>query len=101
MNLFRTWDDLIKEFTNVARKVMHKGGEKFVPIKVVAAHVKLQEHVRYVTLGESEKMARSNPHFVDLSIHFATFLHRRGLHDVNISHFNAISCLYVDVFFSL
>ena len=48
MNIFRTWDDLIKEFTNVAREVMRKRGEKFVPIKVVAAHAKLQERIRYL-----------------------------------------------------
>ncbi|KAG2358351.1 cytoplasmic dynein heavy chain 1 [Suillus spraguei] len=48
MNIFRTWDDLIKEFTNVAREVMRKRGEKFVPIKVVAAHAKLQERTRYL-----------------------------------------------------
>ncbi|KAG1882389.1 dynein heavy chain, N-terminal region 1-domain-containing protein [Suillus subluteus] len=43
MNIFRTWDDLIKEFTNVAREVMRKRGEKFVPIKVVAAHAYLRD----------------------------------------------------------
>ncbi|KAJ8587100.1 hypothetical protein M405DRAFT_742471 [Rhizopogon salebrosus TDB-379] len=48
MNIFRTWEDLIKEFTNVAREVMRKRGEKFVPIKVVAAHAKLQERTRYL-----------------------------------------------------
>ncbi|KAG1851153.1 dynein heavy chain, N-terminal region 1-domain-containing protein [Suillus subluteus] len=42
------WDDFIKEFTNIARLVMRKGGEKFVPIKVVAAHAKLQEQTRYL-----------------------------------------------------
>ncbi|KAJ7070130.1 dynein heavy chain, N-terminal region 1-domain-containing protein [Mycena amicta] len=46
--IFRTWDDLIKEFTNVAREVMRKRGEKFIPIKVVNAHTKLQERTRYL-----------------------------------------------------
>ncbi|EPQ61281.1 dynein heavy chain protein 2 [Gloeophyllum trabeum ATCC 11539] len=48
MNIFRTWDDLIKEFTNVAREVTRKRSEKFIPIKVVPAHAKLQERVRYL-----------------------------------------------------
>jgi len=45
---FRTWDDLIKEFTNVARGVARKRSEKFIPIKVLPAHGKLQERVRYL-----------------------------------------------------
>ncbi|KAG1826379.1 dynein heavy chain, N-terminal region 1-domain-containing protein [Suillus variegatus] len=48
MNVFRTWDDLIEEFTNVARDVMRKRGERFVPIEVVAAHAQLQERTRYL-----------------------------------------------------
>ncbi|KAG2350134.1 hypothetical protein BDR05DRAFT_1007076 [Suillus weaverae] len=48
MNIFWTWDDLIKEFTNVAREVMRKHREKFVPIKDVGAHTKLQERTRYL-----------------------------------------------------
>lgn len=48
MNIFRTWDDLVKEFTNVAREVTRKRSEKFIPIKVVPAHAKLQERVRYL-----------------------------------------------------
>ncbi|EDR09748.1 dynein heavy chain protein 2 [Laccaria bicolor S238N-H82] len=46
--IFRTWDDLIKEFTNVAREVTRKRSEKFIPIKVVPAHGKLVERVRYL-----------------------------------------------------
>ncbi|KII86258.1 hypothetical protein PLICRDRAFT_143847 [Plicaturopsis crispa FD-325 SS-3] len=48
MNIFRTWDDQIKEFTNVAREVTRKRSEKFIPIKVVPAHAKLQERTRYL-----------------------------------------------------
>ena len=48
MNIFRTWDDLIKEFTNVAREVTRKRSEKFIPIKVINAHAKLQERTRYL-----------------------------------------------------
>jgi hypothetical protein len=33
--IFRMWDDLIREFTNVAREVTRKRSEKFIPIKVV------------------------------------------------------------------
>ncbi|KAK7472211.1 dynein heavy chain [Stygiomarasmius scandens] len=48
MNIFRTWDDQIKEFTNVAREVTRKRSERFIPIKIVPAHAKLQERVRYL-----------------------------------------------------
>ncbi len=46
--IFRAWDDLIKEFTNVAREVTRKRQEKFIPIKVYPAHAKLQERCRYL-----------------------------------------------------
>ncbi|EDR06790.1 uncharacterized protein LACBIDRAFT_299671 [Laccaria bicolor S238N-H82] len=46
--IFRTWDDLIKEFTNVAREVTRKRSEKIIPIKVVLRHGKLVERVRYL-----------------------------------------------------
>ncbi|EMD41483.1 dynein heavy chain protein 2 [Gelatoporia subvermispora B] len=48
MATFRTWDDHIKEFTNVARELMRKRGERFIPIKVVPAHAKLQDRIRYL-----------------------------------------------------
>ncbi|KAF9068581.1 cytoplasmic dynein heavy chain 1 [Rhodocollybia butyracea] len=48
MVIFRTWDDQIKEFTNVAREVTRKRSERFIPIKVVSAHAKLQERTRYL-----------------------------------------------------
>ncbi|KAJ3032718.1 hypothetical protein HDV00_007194 [Rhizophlyctis rosea] len=46
--VFRTWDDQVKEFTNVAREVTRKRSEKFLPIKIHPAHVKLQERVAFV-----------------------------------------------------
>jgi dynein heavy chain 1 len=48
MNIFRTWDDLMKEFTNVAREVTRRRSEKFIPIKIAPAHAKLQERCRYL-----------------------------------------------------
>ncbi|KAJ8475485.1 hypothetical protein ONZ51_g6524 [Trametes cubensis] len=48
MAIFRTWDDHMKEFTNIAREVTRKRGEKFIPIKVVPAHAKLQDRIRYL-----------------------------------------------------
>jgi hypothetical protein len=46
--IFRVWDDCVKEFTTVAREVTRKRAEKFIPIKVASAHAKLQERVRYL-----------------------------------------------------
>ncbi|KAI0727592.1 dynein heavy chain, N-terminal region 1-domain-containing protein [Fomitopsis betulina] len=48
VEIFRTWDDNIKEFTNVAREVTRKRMERFIPIKVVPAHAKLQDRCRYL-----------------------------------------------------
>ncbi|THH27962.1 hypothetical protein EUX98_g6222 [Antrodiella citrinella] len=48
MGIFRTWDDHIKEFTNVAREVTRKRSEKFIPIKVLPAHAKMQDRTRYL-----------------------------------------------------
>ena len=45
--MFRMWDDLIKEFRNVAREVTRRS-EKFILVKVVLAHGKLVERVRYL-----------------------------------------------------
>ena len=46
--VFRTWDEFMKEFTNVAREVTRKRNEKFIPIKINAAHTKLQERIAFV-----------------------------------------------------
>ena len=46
--IFRTWDDLMKEFTNVAREVTRRRSEKFIPIKIQPAHGKLAERCRYL-----------------------------------------------------
>ncbi|KAG8913305.1 hypothetical protein FRC00_002656 [Tulasnella sp. 408] len=46
--LFRTWDDQIKEFTNVAREVTRRRSEKFIPIRIQPAHAKLMERTRYL-----------------------------------------------------
>ncbi|CAL1696879.1 unnamed protein product [Somion occarium] len=48
MGIFRTWDEHIKEFTNVAREVTRKRQERFIPIKIVPAHAKLQDRCRYL-----------------------------------------------------
>lgn len=45
---FKVWDDVLKEFTNVAREVTRKRSEKFLPIKINAAHWKLAERCAYL-----------------------------------------------------
>ncbi|KAI8818344.1 dynein heavy chain [Fimicolochytrium jonesii] len=46
--LFRTWDEQVKEFTNVARDLTRKRSEKFLPIKLTPMHVKLQERIKFI-----------------------------------------------------
>lgn len=48
MDIFRSWDESIKEFTNVAREVTRKRSERFIPIKVAPAHAKLQDRMSYL-----------------------------------------------------
>lgn len=48
MTIFQTWDDEIKDFTTVAREVTRKRSERFIPIKILPAHARLQERVRYL-----------------------------------------------------
>ncbi|TPX59802.1 hypothetical protein PhCBS80983_g02245 [Powellomyces hirtus] len=47
-DVFRTWDDQVKEFTNVARDVTRKRSEKFLPIKINPVHGKLQERISFL-----------------------------------------------------
>ncbi|KAJ3176317.1 hypothetical protein HDU87_005359 [Geranomyces variabilis] len=46
--VFRTWDEQVKEFTNVARDVTRKRSEKFLPIKIDPVHAKLQERIAFL-----------------------------------------------------
>ncbi|CAG8621164.1 6805_t:CDS:10, partial [Dentiscutata erythropus] len=43
--VFGSWDGDIKEFTNVARDVMRKRSDKFIPIIINPTHDKLQERI--------------------------------------------------------
>ncbi|KAJ3099515.1 hypothetical protein HDU96_010687, partial [Phlyctochytrium bullatum] len=47
-DVFRTWEEQIKEFTNVAREVTRKRSEKILPIKINNAHSKLQERINFI-----------------------------------------------------
>ncbi|MCJ1268673.1 hypothetical protein MMC22_008561 [Lobaria immixta] len=46
--IWRTWDENVKDFTNVAREVTRRRAEKFIPIKVISRHVKTQERLDYI-----------------------------------------------------
>lgn len=47
--IFRTWEENIKEFTNVAREVTRRRNEKFIPIKISKKHSELESRIRYVS----------------------------------------------------
>lgn len=47
--IFRTWEDNIKEFTNVAREVTRRRNEKFIPIKINKKHSELEARIKYVS----------------------------------------------------
>lgn len=46
--VFQVWDDLMKDFVNIAREVTRKRSEKFLPIKINPAHAKLRERLNYI-----------------------------------------------------
>ena len=46
--IFRTWEENVKEFTNVAREVTRRRNEKFIPIKINKKHVELESRIKYV-----------------------------------------------------
>lgn len=48
-DIFRTWEENIKEFTNVAREVTRRRNEKFIPIKINKKHSELEARIKYVS----------------------------------------------------
>ncbi|KAJ9300682.1 hypothetical protein DTO271G3_1846 [Paecilomyces variotii] len=46
--IWRTWDENLKEFTNVARDATRRRNEKFIPIKITPRHLKTQERLKYI-----------------------------------------------------
>lgn len=48
-SIWRAWDGDLKEFTNVARDVMRRRNEKFIPIKVSPRHIETQERLKYIS----------------------------------------------------
>ncbi|KTW31656.1 dynein heavy chain [Pneumocystis jirovecii RU7] len=58
--VFQTWDDHLKEFTNMAREVTRKRSEKFIPIKIISQHIKTQERLAYIkTFRQGHEQLRS------------------------------------------
>ncbi|OAA56942.1 dynein heavy chain [Niveomyces insectorum RCEF 264] len=47
-DIFRAWDDNVKEFTNVAREVTRRRNDKFIPIKINPHHAHLQARLKYI-----------------------------------------------------
>ena len=47
-NVWRAWDENVKDFTNTARELVRRRNEKFIPIKIVPRHTKTQERLSYV-----------------------------------------------------
>ena len=46
--VFATWDENMKDFTNVAREVSRKRAERFIAIKINPAHSALQDRIVYI-----------------------------------------------------
>ncbi|KAI9821833.1 MAG: hypothetical protein M1827_002415 [Pycnora praestabilis] len=47
--IWRIWDENIKEFTNGAREVTRRRNDRFIPIKIVAKHRKTQDRFNYIS----------------------------------------------------
>jgi dynein heavy chain 1, cytosolic len=46
--VWKAWDENLKDFTNVAREVMRRRNEKFIPIKIQPRHQKTLDRLQYV-----------------------------------------------------
>ena len=46
--IWHTWEEHAKDFTNVARELMRKRAEKFMPIKVNGRHAETQSRMTYI-----------------------------------------------------
>jgi dynein heavy chain 1 len=46
--VFRAWDEHQKEFTNVAREVLRRRNEKFIPIKISPKHTGTKDRLEYI-----------------------------------------------------
>lgn len=46
--IWKTWEESIRDFTNVAREVTRRRNEKFIPIKVTPRHTDTQDRLTYV-----------------------------------------------------
>lgn len=47
--IWKSWDENVKEFTNVAREVTRRRNEKFIPIKITPKHADLQARLKYIS----------------------------------------------------
>jgi dynein heavy chain 1 len=47
-DIFTTWDDCAKEFTNIAREVTRKRSEKFIPIRISPRQLRTKERLEYI-----------------------------------------------------
>ena len=47
-SIWRTWDENVKDFTNVARELTRRRNEKFIPIKIVPRHTETQDRINYI-----------------------------------------------------
>ncbi|SMQ54365.1 unnamed protein product [Zymoseptoria tritici ST99CH_3D7] len=43
-----SWDEHVKDFTNVAREVTRRRNDKFIPIKIIKQHEKTQNRINYI-----------------------------------------------------
>lgn len=47
-SIWKTWEESVRDFTNVAREVTRRRNEKFIPIKVIPRHTGTQDRLSYV-----------------------------------------------------
>lgn len=47
-DVWETWDEKLKEFSNVSREVIRRRNEKFLPIKVEPRHKQIRDRLKYI-----------------------------------------------------
>ena len=47
-DVWKAWDENVRDFTNTARELVRRRNEKFIPIKIVPRHTKTKERLAYI-----------------------------------------------------
>ena len=99
---FATWDEQMKQFTNLSRDLTRRRGEKFINMRIIPQHAALRERLEYLQsfrksheqlLHSLEKVYPSTAHNSNVTSSFNPAMELkeayRGCRDINVLDLNA------------